>query len=266
MSRIKAPVTSFEELDQDLAQTNEEIAGLEESLKENRAADLTRIITTGGKGKGELQGLTRKQYRDLTGGEPSPKLLTKIEGGTTEKIPWHLVLDQLAGERGYHSDEDLKEAVEKAADDKARVDSLKARRDQLISDINRKRQAKPDIETVKLTGTAPVTKDDTKQEVTEVDGLEIKSTRQPSYWRVESSQSPEKVAIRLAPPMRKLVKLIAKEHIDTIAPEFKLHTEAKRTRAPRMAPVRLNAGQTRTHIVPMHRARVGRGFTRRSDR
>ena len=54
--------------------------------------------------------LTPKAFRELTGCDPKPAAMTP-DG----HVRWEYSLDQLAQERGYGTDEELKAAVEQAA-------------------------------------------------------------------------------------------------------------------------------------------------------
>lgn len=92
---------SVEELEQELTESEAKLEGLEETLAGSKAADLTGLVTKGGKMRGHLTGLTPLQYEKYLGRKPPPGLLVKAKDATTRKVQWDKVLDQLASERGY---------------------------------------------------------------------------------------------------------------------------------------------------------------------
>jgi len=207
-------MASIQDLEQELEQTEAKMEGLTDSLATNKAKDLVKIITPTGAMKGHITGLTVAQYREFIGSSPSPKLLRKLEGQTTEKIPWHLIFDQLATERGFESDEALKEAIEAAKDDTRELEKLKHQRDVLIDDIRGKvKKELIEVETLVMERQSEMfPKETLREEVTEVDGSEITAYRQHPYWTIEvdldkDGKVDHKFRIRYAKEARKLVQI-----------------------------------------------------------
>lgn len=165
----------------DYDRLNAEIKELSDSIKQSPARRLVPLITRKGAFKGEVHALTPKQYRRYMGKEPRPSI---IQDG---KIPWHLALDELASERGYKGDEQLKEAIEKLRNDMTRLAELKKERNYIKSQVAEGLRKGPKRETVKTTAAAPVYPKDenVRAEETTVDGTEILSRRNPSFHRVE---------------------------------------------------------------------------------
>lgn len=214
---ITNAMPSIERQEQELFEIEAQIEGLRDSLESNKAKDLVKLIVPTGKMKGEITGLTRQQYRGMIGREPSPRLLAKLEGQTTEKIPWHLALDQLATERGYSSDEELKEAIQDARSDTEELEGLKRSRDALISDIKAKVQKGIlDVDTIKVTRESDLPNGMLKGELTEVNGSEIGAYRQHSFWSIEVDLDNDgvidhKFRIRYAKEARKLIAMAIKD-------------------------------------------------------
>ena len=234
-------MASIEVLEQELEQTEGNIEGLQDTLGMNRAKDLLKIITPAGKMKGEITGLTPAQYREFVGKSPSPLLLRKVEGQTTKKIPWDLILDQLASERGYKSDEALKEAIEAAKDDTKELEELKRRRDGLIEDIRGKvKKTLVGIETLVLERQSEMfPKETLQEEVTQINGSEIKTYRQHPYWTIEvdldkDGKVDHKFKLRYAKEARKLVQIAISDirQKKTMA----LQSRIKRSYAPKRKP------------------------------
>lgn len=203
----------YEELENELYEVEGELEGLRQSFQENRAKDLVKLVVPTGKAKGELVGLTRKQYRDMIGVEPSPKLLAKLEGQTTKKIPWHLALDQLATERGYAGDEELREAIISAREDRQEIDRLSSRSAGLIADIQETvGKGLFQVKKFKMERQGVLPGIDIPTEKTEVNGAEVEAYRQHSYWTIEVDLDNDgvvdhKFEIRYAKEARKLVGL-----------------------------------------------------------
>lgn len=231
-------MASIDELEQELGETEASIEGLRASLEENRAKDLTKIITPTGKMAGDITGLTPRQYEEFVGRRPNPTLLRKLEGQTTEKIPWNLVLDQLASERGYDSDEALKDAIEAAKADTKELEDLKHNRDALIDTIKDKvQEGILDVDTIKVTRESDLPNGMLKGEVTEVDGSEIGAYRQHSFWTIEVDLDNDgvvdhKFRIRYAKEARKIiamaVKDLAEKKMAELEPRRRVKYRAKR--------------------------------------
>jgi len=164
---------SYEEIEN----INADIESLENSI-DKRLLPLTTIITKKGKLKGELSHLTKAQYRRFMGRYPRPSIM---ENG---KVPWHLALDELATERGYKSDEALKEAIEKTVKDKIKLDEMKRKRNMITTDIKDKA-----VERVNSDDTfkAPVFPpgEKVKSNYASIGDTEVLSRRNPSFHQVE---------------------------------------------------------------------------------
>ncbi len=115
--------TPSEYTEQDIAQMDEELQGLREWLRTERAATdprLTNILRRTRK-TGEVSNLTKAQYMEITGKRSvSPAILTK-DG---KFVRWEYALDDIATELGYQSSDALKEAIEKVAQSKDRIAQL----------------------------------------------------------------------------------------------------------------------------------------------
>ncbi len=146
---------SVEELEQTLYESELESEGVAESLEGSKVADLTELVSAQGKMRGHLVGLTPKQYKKYLGREAPPGLLKKARDATTRKVQWDLVLDTIATERGYRSDEELRDAIEQAHDDKETLDRAKAEQRLLREEIIGKLREEPDVETIKLDDVCP---------------------------------------------------------------------------------------------------------------
>jgi hypothetical protein len=94
---------------------------LEEGIKNNKAASFTWLIPKKGKLAGELETITKAQYRRLTGKIPLKNILT--DDGT--RVKWEYALDDAGTEQGFKNDKDFYKAILKAQDDKRRLVSLK---------------------------------------------------------------------------------------------------------------------------------------------
>ena len=211
---------SIEELEQELLEAEAEGESLASSMGTSRVDDLTGLISKSGKMKGHLTGLTAKQYEKLIGRPPAPGLLTKSRDATTRKVQWDMVLDQLATERGYKSDEALKEAIEQAHDNQEELEGIKSSVKYLRDAILDKLKAEPEVETIKLDDTCPQFPNSTcEAEVTLMNGMSFRLRRQHSYWRVDTGD--KSFRIRYAIDARKLGRVIEKD--------FKTKMVAERT-------------------------------------
>lgn len=241
-------MTDIQELEQEIVETEATAEGLRESLLENRVADLTDMVTKGGKLKGELKGITPAQFRRYIGRAPGASILLKGREETQRKVPYELSIDQLMSERGYNDIEVFKDAIEGAYKAKNEVEDLWKRRDALISDLNEALQKIPELQShkVKVTRECPVY-EGTKCEalVTQLNGTTVMERRQHPFWRIDldsdSDGKPEKsFRIRYAVDAHKIVKLIKQDLEKKLAekrkpPKFKSRQPKLRVR--RQTPV-----------------------------
>jgi len=204
----------IEVLEKELDEAEANIEGLQESIRVNRASDLVKIITPTGKMKGDITGLTPHQYREFIGRSPDPKLLRKLEDQTTGKIPWNLILDQLAGERGFESDEELKDAIISVKDEQGQLEDMKHHRDVLIDDIKAKiKKELVEVRTIVMERQSEMFPRETyKEEVTAVNGSEITAHRQHPYWTIEvdldnDGKIDHRFTIRYAKDARRLIQV-----------------------------------------------------------
>jgi len=216
---------------------------LEESLAGSKVADLTELVTKGGKMKGHLTGVTPKQYRKFLGKEAPPDLLKKARDATTRKISWDLALDQLASERGYKSDEELRDAIEQAHDAKKGIEEGKARQKLLRNEIFDLMRQDPSVEKVVLDDVCPQFPESTcTAEVTLVNGMEFRLRRQHSYWRIDAGD--KSFRNRYAKDARALAAVATKQYKADIreAKAGKLQREKQGMRltrkSPRITPLR----------------------------
>jgi len=221
---------SVEEIEQELYESEAGLEALEESLAGSRVADLTDLVSKTGKMRGHLTGLTPKQYRKAIGKPPPPGLLKKAKDATTRKVQWDMVLDQLASERGYKTDEELREDIEKAYNAKQELAKLKSRQGFLRGDIIDRLRAEPEVETITLSDVCPQFPDSVcSAEVTMINGMTFRLRRQHSYWRLDTDRGAFK--IRYAVDAQKLARLATKEYKGEIR-EART-TQLKRKRIPK---------------------------------
>ena len=203
---------SVEELEQELIESEAEFEAKSEAMAGSRVADLTELVTKGGKMRGHLTGLTPKQYRKYIGREAPPDLLVKAKDATTRKVQWDLVLDQLASERGYKSDEELRDAIEQAHDDKMALEKMKSGQRAIRQEIIEKLKAEPEVKTIVLDDACPQFPESTcAAEVTMVNGVEFRLRRQHSYWRLDRNGKPS-IRIRYAKDARNLARIATKDY------------------------------------------------------
>ena len=206
---------SVEELEQELYESEATFEGLEQGLAGSRVADLTDLVSKTGKMRGHLTGLTSKQYEKAIGRKPPPGLLVKARDATTRKVQWDMVLDQIATERGYKSDEALREAIEEAHEAKQELEKGKAEQRALRNEIIDRLKAEPEVETITLDDACPQFPDSVcSAEVTMVNGMTFRLRRQHSYWRVDAGEQSFK--IRYARDARKLAKLVTRDYSEKI--------------------------------------------------
>jgi hypothetical protein len=105
-----------------------EVQGVKDWLKENRRiVELTELIPQAKRAEGELQYITKGQYRKYWKREPSHNILTK-DG---KRVRWEYALDELAKDLGLEeqygsqADEALKDLIETAVEYKHKLRSSK---------------------------------------------------------------------------------------------------------------------------------------------
>lgn len=219
---------SVEELEQELSESEAHTEALEQALNESRVADLTELVSKTGKMRGHLTGMTPKQYEKFIGRKPPASSLIKGRDATTVKVPWDLILDQLVTERGYKSDEGLKDAIEKARNDKLELAQAKAGQRTLRNEIMDRMKAEPEVETIKIDDECPqFPKTTCKAEVTLINGMRFTLRRQHSYWRIDTARG-KTIKIRYAKDARKLAKIAVKDYKQDIRVEKKLKIKRQR--------------------------------------
>lgn len=229
---------SVEELEQELYESEAHTEALEQSLAGSKVADLTELVTKGGKMKGHLTGVTPRQYKKFLGREAPPDLLVKARDATTRKVQWDMVLDQLATERGYRSDEELRDAIERAHTDKQEIEQAKTGQRVLRNEIIDKLRAEPGVETVKLDDVCPQFPDSVcTAEVTMVNGMQFRLRRQHSYWRIDTGDKTFK--IRYAKDARELARVATKQYKQ----EIRESMQARLKRLPGRGRIRITPKQ-----------------------
>lgn len=223
---------SVEELEQELYESEVSSEALADSVRESKVADLTDLVSKTGKMRGHLTGVTPRQYERIIGRKPPPGLLVKARDATTRKVQWDMVLDMLTSERGYSSDEQLRDAIEKAHDDKQVLEQAKGEQRVLRNEIIDKLRAEPEVETIKLDDVCPQFPDSTcVAEVTMVDGMKFRLRRQHSYWRVDAGD--KSFRIRYARDARKLATAVRRDFKEKIKTARVIKLKHKRKRRPR---------------------------------
>lgn len=240
---------SVEELEQELYESEAKAEGLAETIAGSRVADLVEVVSKVGKMKGHITGLTTRQYEKFIGVKPPAHLLVVAKEATTSKVPWHLVLDQLASERGYKSDEELKEALEEAKDDIADLEEVKAASRTLLNEIVDKLKAEPEVETIRLEEPTPQFPDtEVMAEVTLVNGMRFRLRRQHSYWVLDTKD--KKIKVRYAKDARKLARMATREFQSDIKEARTLQLKSKQKMRLLARKRRIKPKSTRTVSTP----------------
>lgn len=180
-------MSKIEELEQEVFETEGKAFALREALQDNRVADLTGLITATGKLKGELKGITPKQFKEIIGREPRPSIIMVAKDETQKKIPYELVLDQLMSERGFNDIEKFKDAIEAAHKDKIELEGLWRERDIIINDITAElKRGTLKTETISVQRELPIfTESKGPATIKKVDGASATKRRQHSFWRID---------------------------------------------------------------------------------
>ena len=205
---MPAPI---EELEQELYELDALTEGMEEGLAQNRVAHLIPLVSKTGKMTGHVTGMTPAQYEKLIGKRAPANLLVKARGATTAKVPWDMVLDQLASEHGFDDIEALRDSIEQAHKDKKKLEELKDKQRGMRREIIEELKTEPGIETVKEMDVCPqFPENECAAEVTMVDGLTFKLRRQHSYWRVDAGD--KSFRIRYAKDARKVAQTVTRNY------------------------------------------------------
>lgn len=137
------------ELEQKLDSLDQEIEATKDELKGEKARRLINLIKKSGWYKGEVTDLTKNQYRKLIGKWPGKTILNK-----KGHVPWEYCFDQLT-EYGYKSDQDLKEAIERAGETLAELSQMEKSRERLKGELEDLREnISPELisKTINLSG------------------------------------------------------------------------------------------------------------------
>jgi len=182
-------MADLEELSRELDNITSEISVLDDDLKNSKLSRYTDLVTRTGKLKGHLDAITPHQYEKIIGRKPPPGLAITQRDSTTKKIPYSMVLDQLTGELGYHGtrgEENLRDDIVDAKEDKQRLEDLKRKRQHLVKVIDdiEEQATKPEI--IKdLEYPAPQFPENiAKAEAVIVPGATYEMRRQHSYWQI----------------------------------------------------------------------------------
>lgn len=200
-----------ENLKEGKAQIDYQIKALVEDIQANPLRKYLPLVARSGNYRGEVKYLTKDQYRRYLKKEPQPAIVDK-DG----RIPWHYAIDQLASEAGYNSDEDLKEAIERLSGQYRELESLRQQKRGAREDIKSVKGKVPEIQTTKLTNEEPPVfkkNESTTGVAVEVDGLEMKAVRNPSFFQVSDNnpRTPD-IRVRYSVDARKLMRTAAKAY------------------------------------------------------
>jgi hypothetical protein len=151
------------EMQQELAEQEAELAGLQEEFQSDPAAKYVDVINKFGEYKGEIHNLRPDQYRQLTGakwvvekGEINGKTVTRkvLKGGsnptpemmdkTGKYVRWEYALDAIATEAGFKSGEEFKYAIEHALETKQSIERLKGDIEYAKSEIPQAAEGEPE--------------------------------------------------------------------------------------------------------------------------
>ena len=175
-----------------ILETQAEITAIKDTIEGSRIADLTGLVSG--------SGLTQAQYRKVTGRSARPAIVVK------GKIPWHLALDELATERGFKGDEELKEAIEDIRELKHRLAGLKKTQHALESELKAPLKA----ETVRLKADDKHFPDEeTQAEIIAIDGKNYSMKRSRSYCELFDGENAVG-RVKYATVARKIIKGAAK--------------------------------------------------------
>lgn len=210
-----------------------QIQAIAEDIKANPLRKYLPLVTRAGNFRGEIKYLTKAQYRKYLKKEPPEAVIDK-----NGKIPWHYAIDQLASEAGYKSDEDLKEAIEKLAGQYGELESLRQQKRGARADIQAVKGKVPEIKISKLTNEEPPVfkkNESTTGVAVEVDGLEMKAVRNPSFYQIkDDNPATPDIRVRYSADARKLMGTAAREYQQDLA--LKRGVRLPRSRPPRITP------------------------------
>jgi len=223
-------MADIEELSAELDSVMSEMQALDDDLKNSKLTKYAELVTRGGKLKGHLESITPAQYEKIIGRKPQPDIIRKDKDGTTGKIPYNLVLDQLTSELGYHGtrgDEQLRDDILDKHGDIQRLKELKERRLYLINTLDdiEKKAIQPEL--IKgLEYPSPLfPENQTPAEVAIVNGTEYAMKRQHSYWQLYKDDKPVD-KVRYAEAARKTMLQQAKVKAQAT---FNFHRKLRRT-------------------------------------
>lgn len=104
---------------------------LAEQIRDDPASGLTDLMRVHGKARGEVNlipfGQARPVLRRVLGKSPESFKTAIVKKGPHKYLRWEYALDDMAQILGYRSDESLKNAIERAARDKSKLDEMDAR-------------------------------------------------------------------------------------------------------------------------------------------
>jgi len=200
-----------ERLKEGKTQIDNQISALAEDIQGNPLRKYLPLVTRAGNYRGEVKYLTKNQFRKYLKKEPSPAIIDK-----NGKIPWNYALDQLASESGYKSDESFKEGIERLSEQYRELESLRQQKRGAREDIKAVKGKVPEIQTTKLTNEEPPVfkkNESTTGVAVEVDGLEMKAVRNPSFFQISDNnpQTPD-IRVRYSVDARKLMGTAAKAY------------------------------------------------------
>jgi len=198
-----------ENLKEGKAQIDNQISALAEDIQGNPLRKYLPLVTRAGNYRGEVKYLTKNQFRKYLKKEPNPAIIDN-----KGRIPWNYALDQLASESGYKSDESFKEGIERLSEQYREMESLRQQKRGARQDIKAIKGKVPQIQISKLNNQEPPVfkkNEGTTGIAVEVDGLEMKAVRNPSFYQVSDNnpQTPD-VRVRYSADARKLMGTAAR--------------------------------------------------------
>lgn len=224
-----------DELRQQHDETNIRIRELESEIENSPVRDLVRLVRKHGNYRGEVKDMTKREYREIFHSEPREVIVNK-----KSKIPWHLALDQITSERGYRTDEELKESIERLYGQMQELKALRAGKRGIKSDIVAASKTPPKKEIIIVNANPPVfPKDETTRAiVTQVDGLTMEAARNPSFYQIKDNkpETPD-VRVRYSKDARRLMNLATADYIRSMERPRRLSGRAPRI-SPRMPRLR----------------------------
>lgn len=184
-SKPKVKYRVPDELRQQHDQATARIKELQAEIKGSPVRDLLGIIKRRGNYKGEVKDLTPRQFEKIFRQKPRPSIIDPHSG----KVNWWLALDQIAAERGYKSDESLKEDIERLSGQIHELKALRSEKRGIKSDITTAETKPPKKQIVIVNANPPVFPkgETTKAIVTQVDGYTMEAARNPSFYQISDN-------------------------------------------------------------------------------